>query len=139
MLHDGRAVVATVVLFVVGFQLDRVKRKPARALAGDAAFVSVGVDVDRTLPSNAVLLSMFHSGSLRHYAWRLSLRYDWLDPAWWPRALDVLRAESYRPYVATRSAGRARPATGVGRTSWPPRRRTRRPRGRAPSIATLRR
>jgi hypothetical protein len=42
---------------------------------------------------------MFHSGSVRHYAGRLTVRYDMIDRDWWRRILDDLLARGYRPYV----------------------------------------
>lgn len=65
----------------------------------EAAYENVGRYVGETLPENAVILSFLHSGSLRLYSGRLTLRYDWLPKEWWPRALDVLVAKGYRPYV----------------------------------------
>jgi len=90
----------TLVLLVVGYQVRFVRESMLlQRWEAESTFPSVGRFVDRTLPRNAVLLSMFHSGSIRHYSGRLTMRYDWLDREWWPRALDVLSARGYRPYV----------------------------------------
>ena len=51
------------------------------------------------LPRNALIISMLHSGSIRFYANRLTMRFEVLDPVWWPRAVDVLVSKGYRPYV----------------------------------------
>jgi hypothetical protein len=51
------------------------------------------------LPANAVVLTVQHSGSLRHYTNRLTMRWDLLAPEWWPGALDVLVMRGYRPYL----------------------------------------
>lgn len=53
-------------------------------------YVDAGVFVDRMTPPNAVILSMQHSGSIRYYSGRLTLRYDWLDPVWLDRAIEAL-------------------------------------------------
>lgn len=85
---------------VIGYQVSLVQDSYLlRYGEGESAYISVARHVAETLPENAVVLSMMHSGSLRFYAGRLTLRYDLLDPAWWPRALDVLTAKGYRPYV----------------------------------------
>ena len=42
---------------------------------------------------------MQHSGSLRMYAERLTMRYDWLEGPWYQRALETLVAKGYRPYL----------------------------------------
>lgn len=53
---------------------------------------------DRT-PSNAVIMSVQHSGSVRYYAGRITLRYDWLPPESLDRTIDELNAKGYRPYI----------------------------------------
>jgi hypothetical protein len=62
-------------------------------------YTSVGEYVRRTLPKNAVVITMLQSGSIRYYGQRLTMRWDYLDPAWWPRAADVLVERGYRPYL----------------------------------------
>ena len=42
---------------------------------------------------------MQHSGSLRYYAGRLTLRYDQLDPDWLDRGVDWLRARGIASYA----------------------------------------
>jgi hypothetical protein len=44
------------------------------------------------LPDNAVILANQHSGSLRYYGNRLTLRFEWLDPDMYAPALDYLDA-----------------------------------------------
>jgi hypothetical protein len=60
------------------------------------------VDVARFIASHtdpaAVVLSLQHSGSLRLYASRLTLRYDLLDPAWLDRTVAYLQSVGRRPY-----------------------------------------
>jgi hypothetical protein len=66
-------------------------------------YTSVGEYVRRQLPSNAVILTVQHSGSIRYYSGRLTLRWDVLPPEWWPRAANALVARGYRPYVLVTS------------------------------------
>jgi len=60
------------------------------------------VDVARFIASHtepdAVILSVQHSGSLRLYADRLTLRYDALDPLWLDRVIAHLQSIGRRPY-----------------------------------------
>jgi hypothetical protein len=60
------------------------------------------IDVARFIASHtdpgAVILSVQHSGSLRLYAGRLTLKYDVLDPAWLDRAVEYLQSNGRRPY-----------------------------------------
>jgi hypothetical protein len=74
-----------------------------------------------TLPDNALFLSNLHSGSLRYYANRLTLRFEWLAPDVYVAALEQLR-ESGRPLFAVldeseREVFRARYAS-VADLSW---------------------
>jgi hypothetical protein len=46
----------------------------------------------------AVILSLQHSGSLRIYADRLTLRFDLLDPLWLDRTVAYLQSIGRRPY-----------------------------------------
>src|SRR5207237_5046723 len=51
------------------------------------------------LPKNSVVLSNQHSGSLRHYANRVTLRFEWLAPEAYNEALTYLRRAGYRIYA----------------------------------------
>jgi hypothetical protein len=62
-------------------------------------YSSVGEYVRDHLPANAVVITVQHSGSIRYYANRLTMRWDLLGPEWWPRAVDVLVQHGYRPYL----------------------------------------
>lgn len=70
---------------------------------GGVVYVSAAEYVRTALPPNAVMLTVQHSGSIRHYADRLTLRWDLLPSGWWPRALDVLVERGYRPYLLVSS------------------------------------
>jgi hypothetical protein len=84
----------------VQHEVARVRAEPTfRIGTGELAYVRVAAFVAERLPPNALLLSMQHSGSLRYYAGRLTMRYDWLAPDWWPRALEVLTVRGYRPFI----------------------------------------
>lgn len=64
-----------------------------------AIYTTAAAYVDEKLPRNAVILTVQHSGSIRYYANRLTMRWDWLGPEWWPRALDMMKELGYRPYL----------------------------------------
>jgi hypothetical protein len=74
-----------------------------------------------SLPENALFLSNLHSGSLRYYAHRLTLRFEWLAPDVYVAALEQLR-KSGRPLFVVldeseREPFRARYAS-VADLSW---------------------
>ena len=48
--------------------------------------------VDQALPTDAVLVCMEHSGSLRYYTHRVIVRYDYIQPRWLDRVVAQLEA-----------------------------------------------
>jgi hypothetical protein len=72
---------------------------PGERKYGDVArFIS-----DQTDPQ-AVLLSVQHSGSLRLYTGRLTLKYDVLDPLWLDRTVAYLQSIDRHPYIVLDAA-----------------------------------
>lgn len=71
------------------FDLGRTERK----------YVDVARWVAEHTEPDAVILSHQHSGSLRLYAGRLTLRFDILEPGWLDRALAWLQSTGRHPYV----------------------------------------
>jgi hypothetical protein len=65
---------------------------------GEQKYVDVGQYLDRTLPRNAVVYSLQHSGSVRYYTGRLTLRYDYLEPDWLDRSIDFMQRAGYEPF-----------------------------------------
>ena len=55
--------------------------------------------VSRRLPQNAALLSMQHSGSIRYYSGRATVRFDRIAPAQLESTLAALTEAGYRPYI----------------------------------------
>jgi hypothetical protein len=66
---------------------------------GEQKYADVGRYIATRLPANAVVIAMQHSGSVRHYSGRPTIRYDSLDPDWLDHALAHLRQSGYEPYV----------------------------------------
>jgi hypothetical protein len=65
----------------------------------DRSAAVVGAYVRDHLPENAVVISMVHSGSLRYYSGRLTVRWDWLRPEWLDRSLVFFTSNGYRPFL----------------------------------------
>jgi hypothetical protein len=65
----------------------------------DRASVLVARETRRVTPANSVIFSMFHSGSVRYYGGRMSLRYDFLDGDWLDRAIEWFQAHDVHPYL----------------------------------------
>jgi hypothetical protein len=66
-------------------------------------YTSVGEYVRTRLPANAIVVAGLHSGSIRYYGRRITMRWEYLAPEWWPRAMQALVDRGYRPYVVVDS------------------------------------
>jgi hypothetical protein len=92
----------------------------------EARFERAGRFVGERLPANAIVVTLWESGSVRYYGHRNSIVWDQLDPAWLDRALAYLRSRGFRPYFLFEGPEegdfRARFATAseVGAVDWPP-------------------
>ena len=64
----------------------------------EARYVNAG-RIGAGLPANAVILSNQHSGSLRYYAGRITMRFEWLDPDMYVPALEHFEQLSRPVYV----------------------------------------
>jgi hypothetical protein len=62
-------------------------------------YIEAGEYVKSTLPERAAIISMQHSGSVRYYSGRLSVRYDVLRPTDLDLVVQELRRLGYEPYV----------------------------------------
>src|SRR5439155_10783849 len=92
---------------------------------GDRRYVNVARFVDAHTDPAAVMVARQHSGSLRFYAGRLTLRWDVLEPQWLEPAMERLQAAGRHPFfvldVDEVAEFRARFAgTSLGRLDWRP-------------------
>jgi hypothetical protein len=65
---------------------------------GEQRYIEMGLYA-ATLPPDAVFLSVQHTGSIRYYSGRTTLRFDVLDPDWLDRTVEILEGMGRRPYV----------------------------------------
>jgi len=70
-----------------------------RLRAGERRYVDIGEFAGERLPSNAVLFASQHSGSLRFYSGRLTLRFDWIEKEWAPGVAAAVERAGYHPYL----------------------------------------
>ncbi|HEY2434093.1 MAG TPA: hypothetical protein VGI12_15570, partial [Vicinamibacterales bacterium] len=97
----GSVLAMTMVLLIVrqatSFALDHSifgqLRKDEHRYADVAAFVG------DNLPENAVVFAMQHSGNIRIWGGRLTLRYDLIDPDYRARIVPELEREGLHPYL----------------------------------------
>ena len=80
-------------------------------------------------PPDAVFLCLQHSGSVRFYGGRLTVRYDAIEAGALDRAIEILHAKGFRPYFLLdgweepRFQARFGQASTMGRLDWAPVRR----------------
>jgi len=65
----------------------------------DRRFVSVAKHVADATPAGSAVLSMLHSGSLRYYGGRMTVRYDQIDPDWLDRGVAWMTARGVPVYA----------------------------------------
>jgi hypothetical protein len=65
---------------------------------GERRYIDVARYIAVRTEPDAVILSGQHSGSLRLYSGRLTLRWDQLEPGWLDRAVEHLQSTGRRPY-----------------------------------------
>jgi hypothetical protein len=70
-----------------------------RMWEGERKYPRVGLFVRDRLPTSAFVLAAQHSGSLRYYSHRPTLRWDLLDRASLDRALRSMRNAGYDPFL----------------------------------------
>jgi hypothetical protein len=92
------AIGATVVLWALHGVWTAVDRSAFDLGRSERRYIDVARFVAGHTGPDAVILSVQHSGSLRLYADRLTLRYDALDPLWLDRVVAHLQATGRRPY-----------------------------------------
>jgi hypothetical protein len=66
---------------------------------GEQKYSDVGRFVSSQLPPTAMVFADLHSGSVRYYSGRTTIRYEWLDPEWLDRALTYLATSGFEPYL----------------------------------------
>jgi hypothetical protein len=95
--------VPVAVVFVVAVVSSQVRAGSDRYVfdmqKGAVHSLAIARGIERVVPDNAMIICLQESGSLRFYADRLTLRWDWLPPEWLDRAIDELQAKGYRPYI----------------------------------------
>ncbi len=97
-----------------------------RWAADEQRYVTMGRFVATSLPPDAIVLAMQHSGSARYYSGRLTLRYDLIEPAQLDPVLTGLTAAGFRPFLLLESWEEDRfrelfaGTSAWGDLDWPP-------------------
>jgi hypothetical protein len=93
--------------------------------SAEAKYVETARAVETITAPDDVIISGQFSGSIRYYAGRLTLRWDFLDPQWLDRAVEWLDARGHHVYILLEAPEvdpfRARFASSaIGRVNWVP-------------------
>jgi len=67
--------------------------------AAEGRYLDVANYIKGTLPENALLITAQHSGSIRYYTGRKTLRFDWLPPRELDNAIAKMDVLGYKPYI----------------------------------------
>ena len=124
--RDARPLLAVAVaILAVYFVREAADRQAFRLQRMEARFERAGTFVGERLPRNALVITSWHSGSVRFYGNRKTLVWDVLDPAWLDRALVYLRGRGYEPYLmfeGSEESGFRRRFAGspIAALDWPP-------------------
>jgi len=93
---------------------------------GEQRHVRAAAEVASRTPDNAVVLSVQHSGSVRYYAHRTTLRYDWLPADDLDAAVHDLAAKGHPAFLVVDDweqkefQTRFSPTNRLGRLDWAP-------------------
>ena len=91
------ALAATMFIAELRYTLDRDLFGPM--YFGEQRYVTVGLYMRRILPANGVVFAIQHSGSLRFYTGRPTVRYDLVDDSWVSRAPAAATQAGYHPFA----------------------------------------
>jgi len=91
----------------------------------EARYAQAGAYVARRTDARAIILSMQHSGSLRYYSGRTTVRYDMLDPSRLDEQMETLLHMRFHPYIVIEDGevqafkGRFVSQVLLGELDWP--------------------
>ena len=126
MRMRGVVAIGTVVLALMGLRVAGEREVLAlRSLEGRYRETATLI-ADRLL-ANAVLITVWQSGSVKFHAGREAVLWDSLDPAWLDRAVTWLSAQGRAPYILVERREEAdfrdrfRGHAELGALDWPPR------------------
>jgi hypothetical protein len=126
----AKAVRVAVIIAIVALGIAGVRRAiwldAFNQQSGEAKYVETANAVEAITSPDDVIISGQFSGSLRYYAGRLTLRWDWLDAQWLDRAVEWLNARGHHVYILLEAPEvdpfrRRFAATGpIGKVDWVP-------------------
>jgi hypothetical protein len=96
----ARAVVGLALVAYGAYGIDRLSRSGGlQDWRGEHRYPTVATLARARTDPSSVFFSGQHSGSIRYYGGRITLRYDMMDPAWLDRSIAWLAAHGAHPYA----------------------------------------
>jgi hypothetical protein len=104
LVRSGRPIVrAVVIVALVGLGVRNLvfagRASVFHLWEGERRYVSMGMLVRSHTEPGSVLISLQHSGSLRYYGGRVTVRFDNIDDDWLDRAVQWLADNGAHPYL----------------------------------------
>jgi len=93
------AAVALVLLAIVTFRTAVTKWYAFEQWNTEAKFIDVAEHVRNATPENSVVLAQTHSGSIRYFGGRMTVRWDLLSSDWLDRAIAWMSERGVRTYA----------------------------------------
>jgi hypothetical protein len=103
----GAMVAAALVLALSAHGVSAARERSAFETVAERRFADVGRYVRERLPKTAVVLAVLHSGSIRLYADRPTVRWDWIAPGEIDTLVGELRQLGLEPYLVLEEDERA--------------------------------
>jgi 4-amino-4-deoxy-L-arabinose transferase-like glycosyltransferase len=96
----SRAVIVSLFVLTMGLVLARTSRPVLRiTTAQEQRYRAAGTFVRDSLPADAIVFAVQHSGSVRYYSSRTTIRWDIAAPAELDAIVDAVRRGGFSPYV----------------------------------------
>jgi hypothetical protein len=96
----GTVVVAWLVVVLGAYTFDIGQARGAFTIwRTDRAYVAAAQITRSQTPDNSVIFALLHSGSVRYYGGRMTMRFDLLDKEWLDRAVSWLAERGVQSYV----------------------------------------
>jgi hypothetical protein len=95
------------------------------AAISEKRYVDVGRYIALATPREAAFISGLHSGTIRYYAERLTIRYDQIEPDWLDRTIAYMGSHGHPTYIVVEEGeesifrNRFGSSSTFGRLDWP--------------------
>jgi len=121
------AAIGAAVAFALWWSVDSARTHTATESSEDLRFAAIGRALPQAVPPQSVVFAFLHSGSVRYYADRLTMRWDLIEPSRLDAAVAAIQQRGYATFllidINEEAAFRARfaGASRLALLNWAPR------------------